>query len=69
LFPLANLTKSTEVRELAKKFRLPTAEREESMGVCFIGEKRGKFGEFVGRSLFNLQCIAVSSRADLTYLV
>ncbi|KAG7580008.1 hypothetical protein FFLO_00216 [Filobasidium floriforme] len=49
LFPLANLTKSTEVRELAKKFRLPTAEREESMGVCFIGEKRGKFGEFVGQ--------------------
>jgi hypothetical protein len=26
------------------------------MGVCFIGEKRGKFGEFVGRSLFSVQC-------------
>jgi len=50
MFPLANLRKSTEVRELAKHFHLPTAEREESMGVCFIGEKRGKFGEFVGKS-------------------
>jgi tRNA U34 2-thiouridine synthase MnmA/TrmU len=47
LFPLANLQKSTDVRVLAKAFDLPTAEREESMGVCFIGERRGTFGSFV----------------------
>ncbi len=37
LFPLGNLTKP-EVRRLAKKFALPTAYKEESMGICFVGE-------------------------------
>jgi tRNA-specific 2-thiouridylase len=37
LFPLGEYTK-TEVRELARKFELPTAEKVESMGICFIGE-------------------------------
>lgn len=37
LFPLGNYTKP-QVRKLAKKFRLATAEKEESMGICFIGE-------------------------------
>lgn len=37
LFPIGEYTK-TEVRGLAKKFNLPTAERKESMGICFVGE-------------------------------
>ncbi len=37
VFPLADYTKQ-EIRELARKFELPTAEKEESMGICFIGE-------------------------------
>jgi len=37
LFPLGDYTKP-EVRKLAKKFDLPTADKEESMGICFIGE-------------------------------
>jgi tRNA-uridine 2-sulfurtransferase len=37
LFPIGDYLK-TEVRSLAKKFDLPTAEREESMGICFVGE-------------------------------
>lgn len=37
-FPLAHLLKS-EVRDLAKKYELPTAERRESMGICFIGTR------------------------------
>jgi len=37
LFPLGNYTKD-EVRVLAKKFDLPTANKEESMGICFVGE-------------------------------
>ena len=41
LFPLGSLKKSN-VRELAKKFRLPTAERRESMGICFVGPARIK---------------------------
>ncbi len=37
LFPVGHLKKS-QVRSLAKKYKLPTAERAESMGICFIGE-------------------------------
>ncbi|TXT15919.1 hypothetical protein VHUM_00422 [Vanrija humicola] len=47
VFPLAGIPKPS-VRELAAHFELPTATREESMGVCFIGE-RGHFGDFVSQ--------------------
>ncbi|MFA5127540.1 MAG: tRNA 2-thiouridine(34) synthase MnmA [Patescibacteria group bacterium] len=37
LFPIGKFTKP-EVRALADKFKLPTAKKEESMGICFVGE-------------------------------
>ncbi len=37
LFPLGDYTKP-EVRKLAKKFGLATAEKKESMGICFVGK-------------------------------
>jgi tRNA-specific 2-thiouridylase len=37
IFPLGDLTKP-EVRELAKKFKLVTADKKESMGICFVGK-------------------------------
>ncbi len=37
LFPLGEYTKP-EVRELAKKFGLVTAQKKESMGICFVGK-------------------------------
>ncbi|TSD02101.1 MAG: tRNA-specific 2-thiouridylase MnmA, partial [Parcubacteria group bacterium Athens0714_24] len=37
LFPIGNLTKP-EVREIARKNNLSTAEKRDSQGVCFIGE-------------------------------
>lgn len=37
MFPIGKYTKP-QVRKLAEKFGLPTAEREESMGICFVGE-------------------------------
>lgn len=37
IFPLGEYTKD-QVRELAQKFGLPTAQKAESMGVCFVGE-------------------------------
>jgi tRNA-specific 2-thiouridylase len=37
IFPIGGYPKP-RVRELAKKFGLPTAQKEESMGICFIGE-------------------------------
>jgi len=37
LFPVGNSEKP-EVRELARKFRLPTAEKKDSQGLCFVGK-------------------------------
>src|SRR3989344_1859245 len=37
LFPVGEFTKP-EVREMARKFGLPTAEKPDSQGICFIGE-------------------------------
>ncbi|KAF7799614.1 hypothetical protein EIP86_010852 [Pleurotus ostreatoroseus] len=47
IFPLESYTK-TAVRELAHKWDLPTATRKESMGICFVGEKR-KFEDFIAQ--------------------
>jgi len=37
LFPIGNYIKP-EVREMARKFGLPNAERKDSQGICFVGE-------------------------------
>jgi len=37
LFPVGRITKP-EVRKLAKKFGLPTADKKDSQGLCFIGK-------------------------------
>ncbi len=36
LFPVGGLNKS-DVRKLAKKFKLPVAEKKDSQGICFLG--------------------------------
>ena len=36
-FPLGEISK-TEVRQLAKKFDLPVAEKKDSQGICFLGK-------------------------------
>lgn len=41
LFPVGKFNKS-RVREMARKLGLPNAEREESMGLCFVGKIRLK---------------------------
>ncbi|KAI0934477.1 hypothetical protein AcV5_006307 [Taiwanofungus camphoratus] len=47
IFPLASFTKP-QVRAMAHTWGLPTAKREESMGLCFVGEKR-RFHEFLSQ--------------------
>ena len=48
LFPLGNYTKK-QVRQLAKKFKLPVAEKSESQEICFIPNKN--HNEFLKRHL------------------
>ena len=38
LFPLGDLIKKTDVRRLAKKYKLPNAEKKDSQGICFLGQ-------------------------------
>jgi tRNA-specific 2-thiouridylase len=45
LFPVGNIEKQ-EVRKLAKKFKLATADKKDSQGLCFIGKIDVK--EFLG---------------------
>ncbi len=46
VFPLGDARK-TEVRRLASSFDLPVADKRDSTGICFIGER--PFAEFLGR--------------------
>jgi tRNA-uridine 2-sulfurtransferase len=46
LFPIGHLPKS-EVRQLATEAKLPTAQKKDSTGICFIGER--DFREFLGQ--------------------
>ncbi|MCF6276438.1 MAG: tRNA 2-thiouridine(34) synthase MnmA [Candidatus Magasanikbacteria bacterium] len=48
LFPLGKLNKK-QVRKIAEKKELPNANREESMGICFIGEV--SIGEFLAQKI------------------
>lgn len=47
-FPLGNLNKS-EIREIAKKANLATADKKDSTGICFIGKRN--FPEFISNYL------------------
>jgi tRNA-specific 2-thiouridylase len=51
LFPLGDLIKKTEVRHLAKKYKLPNAEKKDSQGICFLGQV--SLPEFLGEFIPN----------------
>ena len=48
LFPLGEYKKS-EIREIAQKYDLKTANKKDSTGICFIGERN--FNEFLSKYL------------------
>ncbi|KAJ2883690.1 hypothetical protein H4R27_002590 [Coemansia aciculifera] len=50
VFPLGLLDKKRDVRKLALSAGLVTAEKEESMGICFVGERR-RFDSFLAEYL------------------
>ena len=51
LFPLGELDKP-KVREIAKKYDLPTKDKKDSTGICFIGERN--FSKFLSNYLPNI---------------
>lgn len=51
LFPIGDLDKS-EVRKIAKEYELITAEKKDSTGICFIGERN--FSKFLSNYLPNI---------------
>ncbi|MDL2224847.1 tRNA 2-thiouridine(34) synthase MnmA [Eubacteriales bacterium OttesenSCG-928-M02] len=48
MFPIGHLQKD-EVRHIAREQKLPVAEKKDSTGICFIGERQ--FQEFISRYL------------------
>jgi tRNA-specific 2-thiouridylase len=52
LFPIGKFIKK-EIRELAKKYQLPTMERKDSQGICFLGQV--KFKEFIKHHLGEIE--------------
>ena len=65
IFPLADIEKH-EVREIAKKLGLSTAEKKDSTGICFIGERN--FRKFLKEYLPSLNVRTVNV-VDLMKLV
>lgn len=61
LFPIGELTKP-EVREIAAKMELVTAEKKDSQGLCFIGKVR--LPEFLQQQLKPKEGIIVEINAD-----
>lgn len=63
LFPVGHLTKK-EVREIAEKANLPVAQKKDSTGICFIGERnyqkfiqnylKGKTGNIIDIDTFKV---------------
>jgi tRNA-specific 2-thiouridylase len=51
-FPIGKFMKK-EIRELAKRYHLPTMERKDSQGICFLGQV--KFKEFIKHHLGEIE--------------
>lgn len=63
LFPLGTLTKS-EVRRLAKTANLPTMQRKDSQGICFLGKV--KFNEFIKVMFIAINVLFNVTRSKVT---
>jgi tRNA-specific 2-thiouridylase len=62
LFPLGDYTKN-EVRQIARRLGLPTAEKKDSQGLCFVGKV--EFGYFLRGYLPRREGIVANSRGDI----
>ena len=48
MFPIGDMLKS-EVRQKARECRLPSAERKDSQGICFLGKHKGYWFHTIGQ--------------------
>ncbi len=62
LFPLGNYTKR-EVREIARSLNLPTADKKDSQGLCFVGKVN--FGYFLRDYLPRHEGLVVNSHGKV----
>jgi tRNA-specific 2-thiouridylase len=62
LFPLGNYTKR-EVREIARRLGLPTADKKDSQGLCFVGKVN--FGYFLRDYLPRKEGVVINSRGKI----
>jgi tRNA-specific 2-thiouridylase len=62
IFPLGNYTKR-EVREIARRLKLPTAEKKDSQGLCFVGKVH--FGFFLRDYLPCREGAVMNSRGEI----
>ncbi|MBI2450834.1 MAG: tRNA 2-thiouridine(34) synthase MnmA [Parcubacteria group bacterium] len=62
LFPIGDYLKS-EVRELAKKFKLPTAGKKDSQGLCFVGKI--KMSDFLGTKILQKEGEIISTSGQM----
>lgn len=58
LFPIGHLNKK-ELREIARANKLPTAEKKDSTGICFIGERnfRNFLSQYIGYQKGNFETL------------
>jgi tRNA-specific 2-thiouridylase len=62
IFPLGNYTKQ-EVREIARRLSLPTADKKDSQGLCFVGKVN--FGYFLRDYLPCREGVVMNSRGEI----
>lgn len=62
IFPLGNYTKH-EVREIARRLNLPTADKKDSQGLCFVGKVN--FGNFLRDYLPCREGVVINSRGEI----
>jgi len=62
LFPMGGYLKS-EVREIAKKFCLPNADKKDSQGLCFVGKV--DFAEFIREALPKRKGAVINSAGEV----
>ena len=61
MFPLGGLMKN-EVRDIARVAKLPSAQRKDSQGICFLGKIN--YNDFLRRFLGEKECAPIKQKTE-----